>query len=101
MGLSFSFKFTKYFSDQWQSYDESTQKSIQKKLSLVKQNPFRFEKLEGYRFVFKIKLSIEDNYSRLIYAVFMPDQQNITILGVFDRKAEYKDFERIFSELKK
>ncbi len=101
MGLLFRFKFTKYFSEQWQSYDESTQKSIQKKLNLVKQNPFRFEKLEGYRFVFKIKISVEDNYSRLIYAVFMPDQEHITILGIFDRKVGYKDFDRIFSELRK
>lgn len=31
----------------------------------------------------------------------MPDKEHITILGIFDRKADYKDFERIFDDLKK
>ena len=101
MALKFDFKFTHYFLNQWKVYDAKARKLINDKLSLIKQNPFRFPKHEGYRFVFKIKISIEGEYSRLMYAVFMPDSKHITILGVFDRKAEYKDFERIFRELRK
>lgn len=101
MASPFKFKFTNYFLQQWKEYDDKTKAFIQKKLELVKQNPFRFPKHEGYKFVFKVKLSVEDTYSRLMYAVFMPDQEHITILGIFDRKAEYKDFERIFDTLRK
>jgi hypothetical protein len=36
-----------------------------------------------------------------MYAVFMPDSEHVTILGVFGRKAGYKDFEKIFKDLKK
>ena len=97
----FKFKFTKYFSEQWEQYDEKTKESIKKKLELVKQNPFRFPAHKGYRFVFKVKLTVEDNYSRLMYAVFMPDKEHITILGIFDRKADYKDFERIFKDVRR
>ena len=35
-----------------------------------------------------------------MYAVFMPDSEHITVLGMFDRGAGYKDFERIFKDLK-
>jgi len=101
MGLSFQLKFTNYFLEQWKSYDEKTKAFIQKKLDLIRQNPFRFPKHEGYRFVFKVKISVEQRYSRLMYAVFMPDAGHITILGVFDRDVDYKDFERIFKELRK
>ena len=101
MALNFQLKFTPYFLNQWKDYDEDTKTFIQSKLDLIKQNPFRFPKHEGYKFVFKVKLSVEQRYSRLMYAVFMPDQQHITILGIFDRKANYKDFERIFKELRK
>ena len=98
MDSGFSLKFTQYFLKQWKGYDGKSRILIQDKLSLVKQNPFRFPRHVGYRFVFKVKLSIDNRYSRLMYAVFMPDAKHITILGVFDRKADYKDFERIFRD---
>jgi len=96
MDLRFSLKFTRYFQKQWDKYDKKNQKLIKNKLKLIKENPFRFPRHKGYRFVFKVKLSIEARYSRLMYAVFMPDSKHITILGIFDREAEYKDFEKIF-----
>jgi len=101
MVFLFKFKFTTYFSEQWDHYDKKTKETVQKKLELIKKNPFRFPVHEGYRFVFKVKLTVGDNYSRLIYAVFMPDKEHITLLGIFDRKANYKDFERIFKHMKK
>ena len=99
--MDFKFKFTKYFVQQWDSYDTKIKKLIESKLNLIKQNPFQYPKHEGYKFVFKVKINIKDNYSRLMYAVFMPDSKHITVLGVFDRNAVYKDFEKIFKEFKK
>ena len=99
MVLSFDFKFTDYFLKQWKELDNKSKRVINEKLKIVKENPFRYDKLEGYKFVFKIKLTIKSEYSRLVYVVFMPDAQHITILGIFDRKAEYKDFEKIFGRV--
>jgi len=101
MALRFDFKFTKYFLKQWEELDDKTKELVKDKLRLIKQNPFRYEKHEGYKFVFKVRLSVKSEYSRLMYAVFMPDAKHIAVLGVFDRKAEYKDFERIFKDLRK
>jgi mRNA-degrading endonuclease RelE of RelBE toxin-antitoxin system len=99
--MDFKFKFTRYFLKQWKKYDDKTRNLIRDKLRLIKINPFRYPKHTGYKFVFKVKLSIENKYSRLMYAVFMPDKKHITILGVFDRDANYKDFERIFKTFRK
>lgn len=101
MALKFNFKFTRFFLKQWGNYDKKTRVFIQDKLKLVKQNPFRFPKHTGYRFVFKVKLSIDKKYSRLMYAVFMPDSKHITIIGIFERGVDYKDFERIFKSMEK
>jgi len=101
MALTFELKFTDFFREQWEGYKEETRTLIEEKLRLIKQNPFRYEKHEGYKFVFKVKLSIEQRYSRLMYAVFMPDNQHITILGIFDRSVKYKDFERLFKQMRR
>ncbi len=101
MALRFNLKFTKYFLKQWETYDEKAKNLIQCKLGLIKENPFRFPKHEGYKFVFKVKLTINNKFSRLMYAVFMPDSEHITILGLFDRGVDYKDFERLFKDFKK
>jgi len=99
--MGFKFKFTQFFLKQWKDYDKKTNQQIQDKLHLIRQNPFRFPKHAGYKFVFKVKISISQKYSRLMYAVFMPDSSSITVLGVFARGAGYKDFERIFKYLRK
>ena len=101
MALKFSLKFTQYFLKQWEEFNQKEKNFVQSKLELIKKNPFRYPKHEGYTFVFKVKLSIDNKFSRLMYAVFMPDSEHITILGLFDRSANYKDFERIFKDLRK
>jgi len=101
MASGFKIKFTDYFEKQWLDYDSKTRETVTGKIRLLKTNPFRYPTHEGYRRVHKIKLNLEGKYQRLMYAVFMPDNQTITILGVFPRKTDYKDFERIFAELKK
>ncbi len=73
---------------------------LKDKLRLLVKNPFRFRKHKSYRGVFKVKVSIESRSSRLMYAVFMPDNNSITVLGIFPRSAGYKDFERIFGHLR-
>jgi len=99
--MAWNFKFSQLFLKQWKEYNLKSKKLIQSKLKLIKDNPFRYPNQIGYKFVFKVKISIESRYSILIYAVFMPDSEDITILGIFDRSVNYKDFEKIFNKLKK
>ena len=101
MVSKFDLKYTKFFERQWLGYDEKTQHLIQDKLGLIKQNPFRYDTLAGYRRVRKVKLSIEGKYQRLLYVLHLPKVNQILVLGVFEREKDYKDFERKFIQLKK
>lgn len=100
MGFEFGLEYSKYFLDQWAAFGAESKELIEKKLYLTRQNPFRFPKHRGYTRVFKIKMTVDNVYSRLMYAVFMPDEGSITVLGVFPRKHSYKDFDRIFGYLR-
>ena len=101
MASDFALKYSRFFEKQWLGYDEKTKQLIEDKLRLIKQNPFRYDTLEGYTRVRKIKLSIQGKYQRLLYALHMPENNQIFILGIFERDKDYKDFERKFSQLKK
>ncbi len=98
MELNFNLIPTKFFQKQLEKLSKKEIEIIQKKLKLIKQNPFRFEKLEGYRFLFKIKVNVTNNYSRILYAVFKPNKNDITIYGIFPRKNNYQDIKRIFKD---
>ncbi|MBD3262070.1 MAG: hypothetical protein GF334_10475 [Candidatus Altiarchaeales archaeon] len=101
MDSKFELNYTKYFEKQWLDFDEKTKTLIEDKLKLIKMNPFRYGTLEGYKRVRKVKLSIKGKYQRLIYALHMPEVDQIFILGIFDRDKGYEEFERKFSQLKK
>jgi len=101
MASSFKLEFTKLFGKQWLTHDEKTRDLIRDKLLLVKTNPSRYPLHKGYAHVRKVKLSIEGKYQRLMYALHMPESDQILVLGVFERSQDYKDFERKFKNLKK
>jgi len=101
MASSFELYYTRFFEEQWLGFDEEAKRIVEDKLRLIKQNPFRYDTLEGYRRVRRVKLSIGGKYQRLLYALHMPESNQILILGIFERKKDYKDFERKFSQLKR
>jgi len=100
MESKFEVYFSRYFIEQWQGYGNNTQAFINNKLSLIAHNPFRFRKHKGYAGVFKVKLDVENRYSRLMYTIYYPNPKSVTILGIFSRDRDYKDFERIFGYLR-
>jgi len=100
MGSGYGIKYTDYFIKQWQKLDDKSKRLIEGKLSLIVGNPFRYPNHKGYRRVFKVKLSIQNTYSRLMYAVYAPNKNSITILGIFPRERGYKDFKHLFGYLK-
>jgi hypothetical protein len=101
MESRFEVYFSKYFIGQWEQYDDRLKSFLNNKFTLISANPFRFKSHKGYRNVFKIKLDIHGKYSRLMYAVFLPDEKSVSILGVFPRDLNYKDFDRIFAYMRK
>lgn len=101
MVSKFELLFSRYFIGQWESYSSDTQELLNSKFSLISTNPFRFDRHKGYKGVYKIKLDIENKYSRLMYIAHYPDQKSITILGIFPRSRNYNDFDRIFGYLRK
>jgi mRNA-degrading endonuclease RelE of RelBE toxin-antitoxin system len=101
MASKFELTYTRFFEKQWLDYDEKTKLLIEDKLKLVKQNPFRYDTIEGYKRVRKVKLTLEGKYQRLLYALHMPEANQIFILGVFERDKGYEEFERKFKQLKK
>lgn len=98
MASNFKLIPSKYFLKQINDFSIKDKNQISDKLKLLKTNPFRYGTLEGYRFVFKIKLNLNNNYSRLIYAVYFPKKEDIRIFGIFERKNDYKDFKKTFKE---
>lgn len=100
MDSNFELFYTEYFMKQWTEFNDKSKEFIKDKLRIVKENPYRYPVHKGYTRVRKIKLSMEGKYQRLMYALHMPESNNILILGVFARKCNYKDFENIFKNLK-
>ncbi|MBI2084657.1 MAG: hypothetical protein HYT70_03555 [Candidatus Aenigmarchaeota archaeon] len=65
---------------------------IDKKIDLIKQNPFRFKALHAklYSRVFRVRLDIGGKGTRLIYVVL---GSKIILACLLDRSKEYKDLE--------
>ena len=81
--LDYIIYFTKFFKSQVLKLNEKEKRIIKSKIELVKSNPTRFKKLQGYKNVFEIKISVQNNYSRLIFALYEPDKKSITMLKNF------------------
>ncbi|MBI1971934.1 MAG: hypothetical protein HYS53_01395 [Candidatus Aenigmarchaeota archaeon] len=73
-------------------------KQIVKKIDLIKQNPFRFKAVHSklYSRVFRVRLSIEGNETRLIYVVL---GSKIVLVCLLDRNNEYRDLEHYLSKI--
>ena len=89
--MKFELKPTLYFLKQLEKLDLESISLIERKLKLLKENPFRNKALVGYKNTFEIKISIEKNYSRIIYTVYLPKSNQITIFGIFKRKNDFKE----------
>jgi len=71
---------------------------IDKKIDLIKQNPFRFKAMHArlYSRVFRVRLNIEGNETRLIYVVL---GSKVIIACLLDRSGEYKDLEKYLAKI--
>ncbi|MDP3918515.1 MAG: hypothetical protein Q8Q35_01240 [Nanoarchaeota archaeon] len=87
------------FLKQISNLDEKSIRIIKEKIELIKENPFRFKKLNSPIFsrVFGVKLNISSNASRLIYVFLEP---NVVLVCLLERKKDYKDLDKYLKKLK-
>lgn len=79
---------SKFFLEQIDELSHEAAKLIDDKLRLVKINPYRFKRVEGYKlFLFRILFEEGRKEKRVIYLV---DKPKVKVLCILDRSSEYK-----------
>ncbi len=65
---------------------------------MISSNPFRFKRIHAKTVnnVFRVRLNLQNNEIRLIYAVLSP---NIVLVCLLDRKNNYTDLEKYLGKL--
>ena len=92
--MRFNIFFSRYFETQLERIKDTI--LINKKLDLLEINPFRFKSVTGKRFVFAIKIRL-NGYKRLIYEI-EPSLRKVFVFGLFERRKDYKDFEKFYKK---
>ncbi len=74
--------------------DAKSKELIKSKIELIKQNPFRFKRINSERFnrVFWVRVNLNGVETRLIYVVF---GQKIILVCLLDRNKGYADLEKM------
>lgn len=95
--MSYSVVSSEEFKKQFDKLDEKAKRIIYDKVQLIKENPFRYKRVNSKLFskVFRVRFSIERKETRLIYVV----QKNIILVCLLDRKRDYKDLERYLKKV--
>ena len=70
------------------------------KINLIKENPYRYKRIRSKKYskVFRIRFSVENRETRLIYVILEPD---IILVCLLDRKKDYNDLEKYLGKIKK
>lgn len=89
---------SKIIREQVEELPQKYKKQIDKKIDLIKQNPFRFKPIHSklYSRVFRVRLNIEGKETRLIYVVLGP---KIILVCLLDRTKGYKDLEDYLAKI--
>jgi mRNA-degrading endonuclease RelE of RelBE toxin-antitoxin system len=88
---------TEFFLEQLDGLSTEAASLIDKKLRLIKINPYRYKRIEGYGlFLFRIRFEDGRKEKRLVYLV---DKPKVIMLCILDREKEYKDLKRYLEKL--
>lgn len=95
--MKFQIKPTKLYLKQLKSLSQDAAITIKQKILLIKQNPFRYKKIQGHNlFIFRIRFKDNNKEKRLIYLV---EKNKIKILFILDRNKNYKDLNKYLEKL--
>jgi len=98
--MNYKIKVLRLFLKQFSKLDNKTKRIIHDKIRLIKENPYRYKKIRSKKYskVFRVRFSIENKETRLIYVILEP---NIILVCLLDRKKDYKDLENYLDKIKK
>ena len=95
--MNFEILPTEFFIKQLEDLAPQAKSLLAKKLELVKSNPFRNKKIEGYNlFLFRIRFEDGRKEKRLIYLV---DKPKVYVLCILDCDKEYKELKKYLKAL--
>ena len=88
------------FNNHIKQLDKKSKRIIHDKIRLIKENPYRYKIIRSKKYskVFRIRFSIDNRETRLIYVILEP---NIILVCLLDRKHDYKDLEKYLSRIGK
>lgn len=94
--MTFAVKLSPIMVEQLNKLDERSKRIIWGKIKLIEENPFHFKKIHSQRFrkVFRVRLSVQNRETRLIYVVLEP---NIIIACLLERNRDYRDLKKFLS----
>lgn len=85
------------FLEQLNDLSPKSKQQLEQKLLLVKENPFRDKRIQGYElFLFRIRFEDKSREKRVIYLV---DKPKIKLLCILDRSNDYKDLKSYIKRL--
>ena len=96
--MKFELVATEFFIEQIENLDKKSKDQIKEKINLISSNPFRFKRIHSKTVhnVFRVRLNIQSNEMRLIYAVLSP---NIVLICLLNWKNNYTDLEKYLQDL--
>ena len=96
--MKFEVVATEFFIEQIENLDKKSKKQINEKINLISANPFRFKRIHSKTIhnVFRVRLNLQSNETRLIYAVLSP---NIVLVCLLHRKNNYSDLEKYLEKI--
>ncbi|MBS3123642.1 hypothetical protein J4437_03315 [Candidatus Woesearchaeota archaeon] len=90
--MEYILKPSTFFLEQVDELSEKAARIVEDKIRLLKINPFRFKRIEGYNlFLFRIRFEDHQKEKRIIYLV---DKPLVKVLCILDRDKEYKDLKK-------
>jgi len=96
--MKFEVVATEFFIEQIENLDEKSKEQVKDKIKLILANPFRFKRIHSNTVhnVFRVRLNIQSNETRLIYAVLSP---NIVLVCLLNRKNNNTDLEKYLEKI--
>lgn len=97
--MKYQIKALNFFKKQLEGLDSKIKNKIHNKIQLLKENPYRYKRVHSkqYSKVFRIRTSINNKETRIIYVVIEP---NIILVCLLDRKKDYKNLEKYLQKIK-
>ena len=96
--MKFEVVATEFFIEQIKNLDKISKEQIKEKIILISANPFRFKRIHSKTVhnIFRVRLNIQSNETRRIYAVLSP---NIVLVCLLNWKDNYTDLEKYLEKI--